>query len=135
MWFPYLETSGLYLATILLSLVAKFSASWAGGPTYPLVTALTFLTVKRSPTHDAVLLGFFRPPRRSLFVMHLPGREPHREPHTLTFFTIATSSNAPSEGNPRSPHREGLKADPSTIHEVAWHYGMPPSGVDLVRSR
>ena len=32
-------------------------------------------------THDAVLLGFFRPPRRSLFVMHLPGREPHREPH------------------------------------------------------
>ena len=65
-------------------------------------------------THDAVLLGFFRPPRRSLFVMHLPGREPHREPHTLTFFSIATSSNAPSEGNPRSPHREGLKADPST---------------------
>ena len=65
-------------------------------------------------THDAVLHGFFRPPRRSLFVMHLPGREPHREPHTLTFFTIATSSNAPSEGNPRSPHREGLKEDPST---------------------
>ena len=76
-------------------------------------------------THDAVLHGFFRPPRRSLFVMHLPGREPHREPHTLTFFTIATSSNAPSEGNPRSPHREGLKADPSTIHEVAGTMGCP----------
>ena len=74
-------------------------------------------------TRDAVLLGFFRPPRRSLFVMHLPGREPHREPHTLTFFTIATSSNAPSEGNPRSPHREGLKADPSTMHRLYPHVG------------
>ena len=40
MQFPYLENHGLYLATVLLSLVTKVSESWAGGPTYPPVTAL-----------------------------------------------------------------------------------------------
>ena len=50
MWFPYLETNGLYLATVLLSLVTKVSANWAGGPTYPLVTALTIWAVKRPLT-------------------------------------------------------------------------------------
>ena len=72
-------------------------------------------------TRDVVLHGFFRPPRRSSFVMHLPGRRPHTQgtgPHTLTFFTVATSSNAPSAGNPRLRHCGGLKADVSTKNKV-----------------
>ena len=87
-------------------------------------------------THDAVLLGFFRPPRRSLFVMHLPGREPLTQgtPHPHVFYDRYLVERA-ERRKPAATSSRGAKGRSVDNTRGGGHYGMPPSGVDSVRSR